>query len=64
MKIYQALPTLASKNPYVETLIQEIDQQYEDCVWGYGINGNEPTIPALSPIAFEIELLEQEEVED
>ena len=33
-------------------------------VWGYGINGNEPTIPALSPIAFEIELLEQEEVED
>lgn len=38
MKIYQALPTLASKNPYMETLIQEIDQQYEDCVWGYGIN--------------------------
>lgn len=30
-------------------------------VWGYGINGSEPVIPPLSPIAFEIELLEKEE---
>ncbi|MBP5334798.1 MAG: FKBP-type peptidyl-prolyl cis-trans isomerase [Bacteroidales bacterium] len=32
-------------------------------VWGYGINGNEPIIPALSPIAFEIELLQKGEEE-
>ena len=32
-------------------------------VWGYGINGNEPIIPALCPIAFEIELLQKGEEE-
>lgn len=33
-------------------------------VWGYGISGNEPVIPPLSPIGFEIEILHKDQAEE